>query len=483
LRPFLTVLALLLLQPWALCADPAAAERQYRIARRLVVEQSPEAKAALEKVLELDPQGKLADDALVDQALLLGIPRWPEEVGSLDAVAAAQARQLLKRVTDEFSLSDRASEARYRKALLRLEPLPSHDASDARLELVTVATIPDQDSWSRSARFALGWLAEQQVNGARAIQAYQRLVVDAPHSEAAGRARLGRARLLMGEGRFGEAARWLEGATDPRAEAMLTRVLRTLMALEGGALVAGGASGAEWATDVSSLVSFAVTPDGGVLFADTKSKKVTRLGADGRPLYEWQLEDVHQIAVSPFGLAFAAAADGIFLLRETEEPRRVAELGEFAPLSSLAVDGLGRFWLLDRKGEKIGRIQPGGMAPSLFLQMERGKLQDLAWDGRRLVALESRERNVVAIDGEGGMQKVTVEPLQKPLALAVGPAGHLALLEGKLDAVLFLDATGGALGSISWEWAGVQKPVAIGLGVDGSVTIFDDAGHRCVRLP
>ena len=46
-------------------ADPDAAERQFRLARRLVAEGSPEAAPALDRVLELDPRGALADDALV----------------------------------------------------------------------------------------------------------------------------------------------------------------------------------------------------------------------------------------------------------------------------------------------------------------------------------------------------------------------------------------------------------------------------------
>jgi len=78
-------------------ADPAAAERQYRIARRLAAEGSPEAADALQKVLQLDPKGDLADDALVDQALLAGLPRWPEDLGNLDEESARRALKLLGR--------------------------------------------------------------------------------------------------------------------------------------------------------------------------------------------------------------------------------------------------------------------------------------------------------------------------------------------------------------------------------------------------
>ena len=62
--------------------DPAAAAKQYRIARRLAAERSPEAAAALHTVVELDPDGALADDALIDLAKLHDVPRWPESTAS-----------------------------------------------------------------------------------------------------------------------------------------------------------------------------------------------------------------------------------------------------------------------------------------------------------------------------------------------------------------------------------------------------------------
>ena len=70
------LLALGAAPPATAAGDADAAERQYRVARRLVAERSPEARAALDKVLALDPQGPRADDALVDQALLEGPARW-----------------------------------------------------------------------------------------------------------------------------------------------------------------------------------------------------------------------------------------------------------------------------------------------------------------------------------------------------------------------------------------------------------------------
>ena len=49
--------------------DRADAEREYRVARKLLADGSDEARAALRRVAALDPGGALADDALVDLAL------------------------------------------------------------------------------------------------------------------------------------------------------------------------------------------------------------------------------------------------------------------------------------------------------------------------------------------------------------------------------------------------------------------------------
>src|SRR5512145_412494 len=81
-------LCALALWPATASADPAAAERQYRAARRLAADGSPDAGAALRKVVELAPTGPLADDAWVEQALLERPARWPEDLGTIEESAA-----------------------------------------------------------------------------------------------------------------------------------------------------------------------------------------------------------------------------------------------------------------------------------------------------------------------------------------------------------------------------------------------------------
>jgi tetratricopeptide (TPR) repeat protein len=470
-------------------ADPAAAERQYKIARRLVVEGSPEAVTALQKVIELDPQGDLVDDALLDQALLLGIARWPEQLGVLEVNTAMRANELLTRVTDEFSLADRAPEARYFRALLRMEPLPLFDASDAGLELITVATMNEPRDWAQAARYALGWLAEQQVKEERALGAYHRLVVDAPHSEVAPRAEVGIGRLMLRRGDYAEAARWLQRAVahqapeDLRAASLMELAVRMALIRAGSPIPKGKARAAATGTGIRALVSLNATPDGGVLLAGDKSALVLRYDATGQLVGRWSLQGLQAATVSPMGRVYAAAGDQIYLLENGQPPRAVAAQGEFAPLAALTVDGLGGLWALDRRGDRVGRVVPGSGALTQFVELKKTKLSSLRWDGRRLVAIDAKTRGVITLDAAGTLKPLPAASLQKPETIATGPAGQLAAIDNKSKAILIVDANGGSLLTVGWAAAGVDRPIAADIGPDGSLVLFDGANQRCMRVP
>jgi hypothetical protein len=399
---------------------------------------------------------------------------------------ARRARELLTRVTDEFSLADRAPEARYLRALLRLEPLPFHDASDARLELVTVATAGDAEPWSGIARYALGWLAERELKSSRALEAYQRLVVDAPESETARRAEVGLARLHLGQNRPGEAARWLQRAIDGGApEELRAGALRELAvrSVLGSSVPHGVAVPLSGPTGVRDLVALAPAPDGGLLVAGNKLAAVLRYDAAGQVVGKWDLQDLQAVAVDSRGLAYAAAGERVYFLEKDRPPRPVAALGEFAPVTSLAVDGLGRFWVLDRRGERVGRVDPGSGQAVPLGPAQRAKLESMVWDGGRLLALNLRDKTVVRIDETGGLTVVLAQGLLKPSGLAAAPGGRLAVLDDRADAVLLFDPLGQPQGSFTWSAAGVEKPTAVGLGWDGAVLLFDDSTQRCMRVP
>jgi hypothetical protein len=462
-----------------LAADPAAAERQYRIARRLAAEGSPDAAEALQKVLELDPKGQLADDALVDQALLEGLPRWPENLGRLDEASARRALRLLSRVADEFAGADRVSEARYYRALIKLEPLVTFDASDARFDLITVATNPDVSEWTRAARYTGAWLATAVGRYDRAASAYGRLLIDAPLSPAAARASVGLASLRLHEGQAGEAARLLQHAIEQQVpsemHATLLRELAVRLVLAqagaGGALVA---KVRRPSTGIKSLVDMATTADG-LLLADARDGAIVALDATGSVAGSWSVEAAQSVAADGLGRLYAANDQGVYRLAAGGETETVAMTGDFAAPLSLDVESNGRVWLLDRKGESLGKVEPGTTAPLPVWSQPGRRLSAIRWDGRRLLAIDPKNKLLIAFDGAGQPSPLPVQDLQKPVAFDTDPAGRIAVLEAKDGVVRVLNANGTDVVRFSCKEAGIEKPTAVGLGADGTVHVFDQA--------
>jgi len=470
----------------SLAADPAAAERQYRIARRLAAEGSPDAAEALQKVLQLDPKGALADDALVDAALLEGLPRWPEELGRLGEESARRALKLLGRVADEFAGADRVSEARYYRALIKLEPLVTYDGSDARFDLITVATNPEVSEWTRAARYTGAWLANSLGRTDRASSAYGRLLIDAPLSPAAARASVGLAGLRMRDGDGGDAARMLEHAIDRDAPAeMHAEALRELAVRLVLSSVGAGGTMAETfrkpSTGIKSLTGMAIIPDG-VLLADGRDGTVVALGGNGAVTGKWSVEVVRSVAVDPLGRMYAANEEKVYRLRPDGSIDPVAAVGDFAAPLSLTVEVNGRIWMLDRKGESLGRVEPGTTAP-LPLWSEPGrKLSTIHWDGRRLLAIDQKNKILLVFGADGRPSPLPARDVQKPMDLDSDPAGRIAVLDGKDGSIHVLRADGTELFRFLCRNAGIQKPAAVGFGLDGAVHVFDQATSGWYKL-
>jgi hypothetical protein len=462
---------------WA--GDTQTAERHYRVARRLAAEGSPEARAALKQVIEVDPEGPLADDALVDLARLAGLPGWPEATGALDVGAATGSLGLLDECVRRFPRGDRTEEALFLRGLVRLEPLTTYDPSAARVDLTSVAT--SSSTWSGRARYALAWLNEQQGNDDRAFDTYQRLLVDAPADPAGVRARVGLARILMREGEFGPAARWLQEAIDldvdgdARAQTLRELTVRALLRQAG---VADPSRLVRTRTGVRVLSGFAPTTSGGVLLGDRKQGVVVELGADGVRIGTWVVEGVQTVAVDPRGRKFAAGKTDVFHLGTAGEVTPAASLGDYTPLAQLVADGTGRLWLLERRGRRIGLVGPGRVAPELFWQGEGRRLESMIWDGRRLVAIDAKTRSVVALDGDVINTLVPREAI-RPLVLAADPAGRVAILDGRSGTVQFLGANG-RREAAAFASPEVPRPVAVGLGPEGELHLFETSGDWIV---
>lgn len=467
--------------------DPDAAERQYRIARRLAAEGSAEAAVALRKVVELAPQGPLADDAMLEQALLEPLPRWPEQLGRIDAGEAGRARALIDRLLDELSQADRAPEARYYRALLRLEPLPGHDPSAARFDLITVATTPESTEWTRAARYAVAWLAERLADEPRAAAAYQRLLVDAPRSVATHRAKVGLARLLLRGTDYGRAARLLaEAAEHGVGEELFAEPLRELavrsLLRAAGSPVGGALEPVIGSTDVRSLAGLACAPDGGVFLADRKEGRVVRLDASGRATGRWAVDAPSALAVNQFGRAFVAADDSVYRLEPQGGLVELAQISDYEPAMALAADGSGRVWVLDRKGETIGRIDPSSVEASKAWESPDGaRLASIAWDGQRLVAVDARQKRLLAIALDGSQSELVPGGFQKPVSISVDPTRTISILDTKARSVMFYSPEGRRVEVLEYESAGVKNAVAIGAGLDGALHLFDEATGAWMR--
>ena len=203
----------------------------------------------------------------------------------------------------------------------------------------------------------------------------------------------------------------------------------------------------------------------------------------GRPMggSAWKVEGLKALTVSPQGVLFAVGSDVVYRLESRGVIVRVASLGEFGAPGAIAADGLGRLWLLDRKGTRIGRVDPGTDQPVDAWQGREVRLTALVWDGRRLVGLDTRNQALVAIDPHGSRATLR-DGFLKAEALAVDPAGRIAVLDQRSGAVLFYAADGSSLGAWSSQDAGVLRPTAIAFGWGGELHLFDESSASWVVL-
>jgi len=451
------------------------AEAQYRVARRLGAEGSAGAAAALDRVVELDPQGPLADDALLDRAALIGLPRWPEQRGRLNIARIPEANNLLKRVLD-LPGADRAHEAAYRRGLLLIEPNPGYDFEAARLLWLGLAAGEIDSEWSSSARYALAWVAEQRGEFARAADAYQRIRIDAPGSEAAARAvaAIGRLRLRNADP-LGAAARFQEALDSAVLDSQLadqTRALRDA-AVDGfrSRIATAEALRLVAASRPSTVAAFGTS---GALLAQRKDGLVLELDATGAVIDRWTVDQPLGTFATPNGLRYAITAASVLRLEPGGTTVSIATAGAFGAFSAASGDDLGHVWVLDRKGERLGVIEPGETTPKNLWQGQGARLASLAWDGNRLLAVDTRNKTVIAVYPDGSSQPLITLGLDRPAALAVDPVGRIGVLEARGTLVTFFAADGAALGRFSAQGAGMQRIADLAFGLDGTLQLIEE---------
>jgi hypothetical protein len=470
-------------------ADPAAADRQYRLAQRLGADASPDAAAAFEKVVALAPHGPLADDALVDLARLAGSPEWPEDLAALDAARAATARIALEKVVDAHVDGDRVLEARYRLALIRMAPLPSRDAARARQDLIALASNPSRERWVIAARYALGFLDEHAGAEERAAGAFARIVIERPESDVAPRARAAFARTLLAAERFGDAAAWLQEAIESgvppavRAEAQRELALRELLG-ERDATRRWAALATPLPTSPTTRGAslFASAADGGLVVFDRKSGGLQTFDAKGLGAPPVALADVTALAADPFGRVFVATKEELFRW-DTTGLAVVLTLGSLGAPAAIAVDASGSVFIADRKGDRVARWVVGTPGPVVVHESTGAKITAIAVAGGRIIAAEEKTGRIVVVFGPGAGAALGTTTFRRPVALAVDDAGRISVLDDKTGTVTRLAPSGEVRDTLSLDAGGVSRPLALAAAPDGAVRILDGSTGAVAVAP
>jgi len=466
--------------------DPVAAESQYRLAQRLTADGSPDAAGALAKVVTLAPHGPYADDALVDLARIQGAPDWPEDLGAIDATHAALARTPLENVAAAYADGDRALEARYLLALLRCAPVPGRDPARARDELIALAAVVSRETWPIRARYALGLLDEQAGHRERSAGAYARIVVERPDSDVAPRAQAAFGRTLLAAGRFGEAADWCQRSLDrggPSAAA--ATALRDLAVRE---LLRARSASRQWAAASGPLPAVPTSKGAALLAAGVRGRLIVfDRKADALQSFEAQgaggpsvaLPGVTAIATDPFGRVYAATKDAL-VRWDASGPTTLLTLGAFGAPSAIAVDASGSVWVVDRKGDRVGRWAVGSPAPSVVYESKGAGLAALVVAGSRAIAAEEKTGRLVAIPTNGPAAGFGGASFKRPGALALDAAGRVTVLDLKAETLTRLDPSGAPLDTLALDRAGVSNPLALASTADGRVLVLQSGGAVAV---
>ena len=466
-------------------ADDAAAERQLRIAQRLAADRSPDAAAAFQQVVTLAPHGAFADDALVGLAKASGAPDWPEDLGRIDAKSAASAASTLERALTEHPGGDRTSEARYRLALLRLAPLPGRDAARGRKELIDVAGGP-RDPWAARARYALGMVDERTGEIERAAGEFARVLIDQPDSDAAPRARAGFGRTRLLQGRFGEAAAWLQAADDGGAPADARAGRELALA----ALARERAPALRWnalatlptAPAARGTTLIAVAPDGTLATFDRKAGAIQLLSPSGAAGPPRALDEASAIAADPYGRFWVASKDKLLRV-DGAVLTPAGALGGFASPTAMAVDASGAVWLIDRKGDRVGRWMPGAAEPAVVHEEKGAGATALAATGGGVVVAEEKAGRLVTVAASGSSSALGTAAFRRPVALTVDPAGRLTVLDEKAETLTRLSPSGEVTDVLTLAATGLSHPIAVAAGPDGGVRILDGSAGAIAVAP
>lgn len=404
----------------------------------------------------------------------------PDLVELLDEPTVRDALRAVDDLLESEPSFELRAELLYRRAMLRLEPLPTYDARAAREDLEQA--IGMSSAWEAAARYALGWMQEVGGQVDLAFDVYRRLEVDHPASDAAAWADVGRARMRLRSADYGTAAARLQRALDAGLDDRGVRRLRELAVA--GLMRQVGASDPSTArafeTGIRAPIAMLATPAGGVVLATRRPAEVVLFAENGARTDEWSIEGLQALAISPAGRLLAAGTETIFRLENAGRSVPIAELGEFKALAAIAAAVDGSVWLLEGRGRRLGHLRPGAARPELVREDERWRLNGLLADGSRLLALDSRSRALIAFESDGA-ERVMFDGTGRRLeSLAVDPSGRIALLDSRNSQVVFVSPSGRAEPPLDARQY-LEESRALALGPRGELMLLDGKG-RCVAV-
>jgi hypothetical protein len=111
------------------------------------------------------------------------------------------------------------------------------------------------------------------------------------------------------------------------------------------------------------------------------------------------------------------------------------------------------------------------------------RLVGLAWDGGRLLSGEPRGHRIVALYPDGTLESIVSEGTLRPAAVASDPAGRITVLDVSGRDLRFYGPDGRPAGSWSLDPAARSRAVAVAVGEDGTIHLFDEASEAWLRSP
>jgi hypothetical protein len=417
------------------------------------------------------------------------LPAWPEELGRISRSDADRAAAQLSEILARQPSGPGAAEARVRLSLLRLEPLRGRDAAAARRDLAALERSPGTDPWVDRAGLVRAWVDEHGRDPQAALGTYRRLTLESLDPAVEARAFTGLGRIMLRQGKPGSAAALFQAAIehdpDARAGAPALRELavRTAIREVSPRHRWGSIPPAPLVPAAGEVTAITAQAGGGLLVADRKERAVVEYDREGRKVGRCPLDRVHALATDPMGRVFASAGDSLYRI-DAETATVEADLTGFAPVRALAADFAGRVWLVDRKGERIAKLDAGETAPVVFLQAPKGvKFSSIVWDGLRLLVADARAGRILEARDDGTLLDVASIPGSSIVALAADPAGQIAVLDARQRTVLLLAGAGTERDRAAASAWGLDSPTALALDESGGLLLYDASRRAVVRIP